>query len=259
MKFWKYSGAGNDFVLLDGQEATFPSRDIVENLCHRKFGIGADGLLFVTKTQGNEFRMNYFNADGGEVEMCGNGARACVHWFCTQNKISSVNFVTSTGAQYRGNLLDSNRAEVTMNELKDELAIDIEDFFTVASSYYVNTGVPHAVYLLNDDQDLNSNDWIEAAPKVRYDKRFVNGCNVNFVKVIGTEQIALRTYERGVEAETLACGTGAVAAARLLKKMKNWNQIEIQVGGGVLSARFSGDDCWLSGPVLQVFSGKISL
>lgn len=259
MEFWKYSGAGNDFVLFDADQSPSLDSKSITKICDRKFGVGADGVLLVHKISANEFRMTYYNADGGEVEMCGNGARACVHWFCTQNNLKCVSFVTATGARYQGNLLASNRAEVTMNELKDESSIDVSDFFNVASSYYVNTGVPHAVYLLADNQQLESAEWIQDAPKVRNDKRFVNGCNVNFVKVIESGKIAMRTYERGVEGETLACGTGAVAAARLLKNLKDWKQIEIQVPGGVLSARFSDHDCWLSGPVLQVFCGKISL
>src|SRR5690606_3687885 len=213
----------------------------------------------VSKVSTSEFKMNYLNADGGEVEMCGNGARACVHWFCTQNNIQNANFTTATGASYKGNLLGPELAEVTMNELKDENAIDVADFITVQTSYYVNTGVPHTVLLLKDDQQLESTNWMERAPGIRNDKRFASGCNVNFVKEIGLGKIAMRTFERGVEAETLACGTGAVAAARLLKKLKGWNEIEIQVPGGTLVARFRSEDCWLSGPINQVFLGNINL
>lgn len=259
MEFWKYSGAGNDFVLFNGELLSLLDGETVKKICNRKFGVGADGVLLVNKVSNDEFSMNYFNADGKEVEMCGNGARACVHWFCGQKNIKSVGFTATSGAHYRGNLLAVDRAEVTMNELKDESSIEVSDFFNVAASYYVNTGVPHAVYLLRDDQDLESDQWMETAPKIRYDARFQNGCNVNFVKILEQGRIAMRTYERGVEGETLACGTGAVAAARLMRKINGWNQIEIQAPGGVLSARFSVDNCWLSGPVVQVFTGKISL
>lgn len=259
MKFWKYSGAGNDFVLFEGALRTKINNSQIQQLCDRKFGVGADGVLFVSKVSDEEFKMSYFNADGGEVEMCGNGARACVHWFCSENKLSEVAFTTATGAHYQGKLLSDDRAEVAMNERTGENSIDVSDFFSVASSYYINTGVPHAVFLLTPEQDLSSPAWIQQASKVRYDQRFKNGCNANFAKIIDQEKVAMRTYERGVEAETLACGTGAVAVANLLRHLKGWTQMEIQVPGGILSVRFATDGCWLSGPVSQVFTGEINL
>lgn len=258
MEFWKYSGAGNDFILFDGSvRERFPP-ELLKRLCDRRNGIGADGVLFVSKLGGDlDFAMNYLNADGGEVEMCGNGARACVHWFATTHKKTSVSFETSTKNIYRGNLLASERAEVTMNECFDENIIDVSDFFSVKASCYMNTGVPHAVFILKDDQSLDAQMWMDNAPRVRNDERFERGCNVNFAKVLPDGRISLRTYERGVEGETLACGTGAMAVARFLNKELNQDQFTILVGGGVLKARVEKENWWLEGPIVQVFKGKI--
>jgi len=260
MNFWKYSGAGNDFVVFDGAMREKLTPKLVNALCDRRNGIGADGLLCISEEGGEvNFKMNYFNADGCEVEMCGNGARACVHWFCVQKNLTSVTFKTANNSVYRGKLLDQNRAEVTMNECSQIGQIRINDFFDVQETLYLNTGVPHAVFLLRDDQDLEDDQWIGNAPKVRFDKRFAKGVNVNFAKKINQSSLVLRTYERGVEGETLACGTGAMALARMLHQMSGEVQFEIHVRGGILRARFDEHDWWLSGPITEVFNGRIDL
>ena len=259
MEFWKYSGAGNDFVLFDGSKALSLAKSNLEKLCDRRHGIGADGVLIVTpqKQPDADFVMTYFNADGGEVEMCGNGARACVHWFCTTNKKNSVKFKTASGASYQGKIIDTSRAEVTMDECSEVGTIDLSDFFPETKSFYLNTGVPHAVFLLNENQDLENEKWMQQAPSVRHDKRFTKGCNVNFVKIKSDQVVSLRTFERGVEGETLACGTGAMAVARFLQKLYSWSKIEINVAGGILEAREDENHWWLAGPIDQVFKGSI--
>lgn len=261
MKFWKYSGAGNDFVLFDGEQRHSLTSDLLARICDRRFGIGADGVLFVSDSSEDDvdFTMNYLNADGGEVGMCGNGARACVHWFTSEKNCLSTTFKTASGALYHGRKLDERTAEVSMNEFSEYNTIQIDDFYDNRTSIYMNTGVPHCVYFLNDHDDIKSDHWINNASKVRYDTRFKNGTNVNFVKVIKEGEVIARTYERGVEGETLACGTGAIAIARYFWREKGWQKIKLHVPGGILEARFEGELCWLAGPIIQVFSGELDL
>lgn len=260
MKFWKYSGAGNDFVLFEAKERAAFTPELLAQLCDRRFGVGADGVLFVsTSKQGPvDFVMNYLNADGNEVGMCGNGARACVHWFTTQYQCTETTFETATGARYHGRLLGNGRAEVSMNEFRDYNQIPLQDIFS-GESAYLDTGVPHCVFILSEDQDIGDEGWMKMAPQVRNDARFAQGTNVNFVKVLGEKIVSARTYERGVEGETLACGTGAVAIARHLRQTKGWQKTALYVPGGILEARFEADDCWLAGPIIQVFSGELNL
>lgn len=260
MKFWKYSGAGNDFILFEAKNKSFFPAQLLSKLCDRRFGIGADGVLFIdTDHSENDFSMNYINADGGEVEMCGNGARSCVHWFASQSPKKVVEFSTQSGNRYKGRLPSDDLAEVTMNELSEACIINIKDFYDVEESAYLNTGVPHSIFLLKDEQDINSPEWMAKAPSVRNDSRFKNGCNVNFVKVLSDRVVQIRTFERGVEAETMACGTGTVAAARLLKEKYGWHKILFEALGGKLEVRFEAEDCWLAGPVKQVFTGDLKL
>ncbi len=259
MKFWKYSGAGNDFILFAQLNEKIERIDLAK-LCDRKFGIGADGVLFVKKLESDpDFQMIYFNADGGEVEMCGNGARSCAHWFGHQFNKSKMKFLTSSKSKYQAELMKDDSVKVTMNELKDVAAIAVEDFYPTNDSLYLNTGVPHTVIILNQEDDINAQKWMQDAPRLRADKRFEKGCNINFVKVMRDGEIRLRTFERGVEAETLACGTGAVAAARFLNQKYDWKNITIHVAGGVLSAEFIADQCWLAGPAQNVFEGEVNL
>ena len=260
MKFWKYSGAGNDFILFHGDGHSLPSTNLIQKLCDRKFGIGADGVLWInTKLDKHDFKMTYFNADGGEVEMCGNGARASVHWYCSSFNETEARFVTNHAETYRAKLLAPDLATVTMNTNKDANKIDISDLIKCQESFYINTGVPHCVFVLSDDQDIYSDKWMQLAPQVRRDQRFERGSNINFAKVVAPGSLVVRTFERGVEAETLACGTGAVAVARLMNQKHGWQKIKIKVGGGDLEASFEQTDCWLAGPIVQVFNGEIDV
>ncbi|PIP90562.1 MAG: diaminopimelate epimerase [Bdellovibrionales bacterium CG12_big_fil_rev_8_21_14_0_65_38_15] len=259
MKFWKYSGAGNDFILFSEVPHKFEQIDLAK-LCDRKFGIGADGLLIVkTNEVSSDFQMIYYNSDGGQVEMCGNGARSCAHWFANEFHQTKIKFLTASNAAYEAEVISEDFIKVTMNELKDVAAIDVADFYPQNESLYLNTGVPHTVILLNQDQDIASTHWMKEAPKFRADKRFEKGCNINFVKVLKEGEVVLRTFERGVEAETLACGTGAVAAARFLNQKYNWNEINIKVAGGILKTEFIADQCWLAGPAKRIFEGDVNL
>tara|TARA_R110000868_G_scaffold313440_1_gene574423 strand:- start:4487 stop:5269 length:783 start_codon:yes stop_codon:yes gene_type:complete len=260
MKFWKYTGAGNDFILFHGEKNVSLETAQIKKLCDRKFGIGADGVLWINcNIKDHDFKMTYFNADGGEVEMCGNGARACVHWYCSSFNKKETTFMTNHGENYQGKLSASDIATVTMNTHKDAGTIKVSDLIEAEESFYINTGVPHSVFMLADKQDINSNDWMKLAPVARADKRFSRGCNINFAKVLAPGSVIVRTYERGVEAETLACGTGAVAVARFLNSKHGWNKIKIKVAGGELEATFDETDCWLAGPIVQVFSGEVDI
>ncbi|MBH46735.1 MAG: diaminopimelate epimerase [Halobacteriovorax sp.] len=260
MKFWKYSGAGNDFILFHGAGSCTLDNKLIQKLCDRKFGVGADGVLWInTEIKDHDFKMTYFNADGGEVEMCGNGARACVHWYCSRFNKKDTAFITNHAETYQGKLLADQLASVTMNTYRDADAIKVSDLIEAKESFYVNTGVPHAVFMLDDKQDIQSNDWMKLAPVARADSRFTKGCNINFAKLMAPASVIVRTYERGVEAETLACGTGAVAVARFLNQKHGWNKIKIKVAGGDLEATFDESDCWLAGPIVQVFNGEVDI
>ncbi len=259
MKFWKYCAAGNDFILLDHRPSNLDLIDIAK-LCDRRFGIGADGLLIVDQsTESLDFKMTYFNADGGEVEMCGNGARSCAHWYYLQTKKTQMEFVTNKGSIYQAKYISEGKAEVSMDELSDEEMIKTNDFYPHLESIYMNTGVPHTVVLLNKEDDLEDFRWMADAPNLRADKRFSKGCNINFIQLVNTNEINLRTFERGVEAETLACGTGAVAAARFMNKKLGLKKIKINARGGLLEVNFIDGKCWLAGPVQNTYIGDISL
>jgi diaminopimelate epimerase len=213
LRFAKMNGAGNDFVVIDNREGQAAlGRQAIERLCDRHRGIGGDGLLAVEPAaNGADFRMRYYNADGGEAEMCGNGAR-CFARFAGRlaNRTDAVSFETIAGvitAQLIG-----QRVRLQMSRPKD-LALGIElpvgdKHLTV---HFVNTGVPHAVVIVNNLKEL---DVHKLGSAIRWHEHFApKGTNANFIQQAKDGSLAIRTYERGVEGETLACGTGVVAAA----------------------------------------------
>ncbi len=256
MKFWKYQANGNDFVIFDVRvdSLDYSNKELWGKICDRKYGVGADGVLFFAPSENHDFKMIYLNADGGEVDMCGNGARAMVHLAKVLLDKTPVSFETRKGV-YEGEVLADGRVSVSMNELYGVEEVPISDLYTEGKNcYFANTGVPHCVY---EVEDVDKVDLVEVARPIRYDKRFCEGTNINFFDVKnGT--LRMRTYERGVEGETLACGTGTVAVAlAYVKHHGKKDELEIQTPGGMMKVQFKGEKRFLSGEVSNPFNGEI--
>ncbi|HPR32585.1 MAG TPA: diaminopimelate epimerase [Prolixibacteraceae bacterium] len=255
IEFSKYQGAGNDFILIDNRAGHFDGDDParIEYLCHRRFGIGADGLLLLEETQGFDFRMKYFNSDGYEASMCGNGGR-CIVAFANRLGIidRSARFLASDGI---------HEALIDEDALVDLHMIDVKNVQELPDGYFLNTGVPHLVHFVDD---LHGVDVELDGRQLRYDARFQpEGTNVNFVKLTNNH-LTVFTYERGVECETLACGTGITASAlsTAVRMGLDKGNFQISAKGGELSVRFERDNghfrqIWLKGPAIFVYSGEI--
>ncbi len=254
--FHKYQGAGNDFVMVDNRAGIFPDASnvvLIARLCDRRFGIGADGLILLENAPGFDFRMVYFNADGRESSMCGNGGR-CI--------VAFAKHLGLIGDQCRFIAIDGpHEARMTT---PDSVELKMSDVATVTQTsdgdYILNTGSPHYIQFVDQLDEL---PVAELGRKIRYSETFrAEGINVNFVE--STEAgISVATYERGVEDETLSCGTGVTAAAIAwyLKNPKaNLTDIAIATKGGRLQVRFTPvgkgfEAVWLCGPAVQVFEG----
>ena len=263
LNFAKYNATGNDFIVIDNRSMEWDAADqkLWSKLCALKTGIGADGVLLLEKSKEHDFKMRYINADGGEVEMCGNGARtitAFAHEVTglekTDYKFETMNGVYSCG-------LDKEFGyQLKMTELYDIGKIDLTDMPTNATkSLYMNTGVPHSVFEVKDILNYNV---FENGKLVRYDKRFPKGSNANFFEVVAPQKVRIRTYERGVENETLSCGTGATATALAAAKFFGWkDEVVLETLGGRLAVRFSKDfsEVFLCGKVEKIFEGKIQI
>ena len=256
IKFSKWQGTGNDFIILDNRDNQYDTlpAETIKYLCHRNFGIGADGLIKLEIHPQYDFSMKYYNADGNEAEMCGNGAR-CIIGFAYELGIieNETQFMASDGI-HEGEVVDNNLYQVKM--------IDVEDFRKSDDYYFLNTGVPHAVIFTDD---IIKAKIVETGRKIRNSSEFApEGTNVNFVQ-IDNNNIKLRTYERGVENETLSCGTGAVASAiaASLENGQKQTDFNCQVLGGILNVSFefkgSGafKNIFLQGPAYQVFEGTL--
>jgi len=266
LRFTKMNGAGNDFVLLDNRAGDLRLTGAqVARLCDRHRGVGADGVLILERAiNGADFRMRYYNADGGEAEMCGNGAR-CFARFADRvaGPLEQLRFETPAGiigAELRGDLVTLQMSRPRDLRLGLDLAAEGEKF----RAHYVDSGVPHVVVPVAriDDVDVQS-----LGAELRRHRMFApRGANANFSEARGPRSIAIRTYERGVEAETLACGTGVVASAIIFAATENVaGPIEVLVkGGDTLQVNFerNGNDfdrVTLTGPADFVFEGEIEL
>src|SRR5437762_2167870 len=266
LRFTKMNGAGNDFILIDNRAGDVHlDRSQIAHLCDRHRGIGADGILLLEKAANHaDFRMRYFNADGGEAEMCGNGAR-CFARFA--NKVAKpqkkISFETPAGvisAELVGDAVTLRMTEPTDLRLDIELTGANED----KAVHFINSGVPHVVIPVPRIDDV---DVRRRGSAIRYHKMFSpKGANVNFIEKRGPNKIAVRTYERGVEDETLACGTGIVAGALIFAATANANGPisviarggdELQVGFEKIANQFR--DVTLTGPAEFVFEGATEI
>ncbi len=271
--FFKYQGTGNDFVLLDQRETPYLTKNDTETirlLCDRRFGIGGDGLMFLQQKEGFDFEMVYFNADGTEGSMCGNGGRcltAFAHYLgvfkekCTFLAIDGAHeAIVTSKSQLPFGVGGSIWVELKMIDVTINSIEQGKDYFLM------NTGSPHYIVFVEDLTDINIYDNGRA---IRYSERFAKeGVNVNFVEILqDLKGIEVATYERGVENETFSCGTGVTAAA-IAYCLKNGatTEVPITTKGGQLSVKFSQntevgifESVWLCGPATQVFSGTVSL
>jgi len=266
LRFTKMNGAGNDFILVDNRAGDVHlDRSQIAHLCDRHRGIGADGILLLEKAANHaDFRMRYFNADGGEAEMCGNGAR-CFARFA--NKVAgaqtNISFETPAGvisAEFVGDLVTLQMTEPTDLRVDIDLPVAKEN----KTVHFINSGVPHVVIPVLQIEGV---DVRKEGSAIRYHKMFSpKGANVNFIEKRGPKRIAIRTYERGVEDETLACGTGVVASALIFAAHENANGpiTVIARGGDELQVGFekSGNQfrhVTLTGPADFVFEGTVEI
>jgi len=257
-KFYKYQGTGNDFVMIDNRQNIFPKNNtkLIEELCDRRFGIGADGLILLENDNSTDFKMVYYNSDGNESSMCGNGGRCLVAFAKKMNVINNETTFIATDGLHHATISENGIVSLQMKDV-DQVNIHTDYIF-------LNTGSPHHVTLVDD---LEYFDVATNGAKIRYSDLYGKaGSNVNFVKQISENHFAVRTYERGVEDETLSCGTGvtAVAIAMNATGKTTANQIELDVQGGKLEVSFEKNNgvysnVHLIGPATFVFEGEIEL
>ena len=256
LKFSKYQGAGNDFVMIDDRQQTFPiSTKLINRLCDRHFGVGADGLILLQNDTESDFKMVYFNSDGNESTMCGNGGR-CIIRFANDLDVASENMTFTAIDGLHHGIVDNNVIRLQM--------IDVDEVEDHDHYLFMNTGSPHHVEFVEKVDDV---DVYNRGKEIRNGSPyFEKGSNVNFVEVMPDNNLRIRTYERGVENETLACGTGITAAAisAYVKNLVDKKSIEIKALGGDLSVNFEENNhkfvnVWLNGPAVKVFEGEIEI
>ena len=258
LEFYKYQGTGNDFVMIDNRTAIFPKEntELVAHLCDRRFGVGADGLILLDTDAETDFRMVYYNSDGNLSSMCGNGGRCLVAFAKKLNIIQNeTTFIASDGLHY---------ATVSEENIVSLQMIDVTEIKNTSEYSFLNTGSPHHVQLVADLENYNVK---ENGATIRYGDLYgKEGSNVNFVKKINDSTFSLRTYERGVEGETLACGTGATAVAIAMNAtgQTNLNAINLNVEGGKLAVSFDIENgkytnVFLKGPAEFVYKGTIEI
>jgi diaminopimelate epimerase len=296
IKFIKMVAAGNDFIVIDAMRPALPAgrqapcamplNSLAKRMCDRKYGIGADGLLALEKSKKGDLKMRIFNADGSEAQMCGNGARCAAFWINQRQKTPPSSRLRRAGSDRRPRDLKietkagviksqirNNNVRIRLTEPKDiKLNIPIKVNNRTLKVNFINTGVPHAVIFV---QGLEKIDVDNLGRVIRYHKRFrPAGTNVDFIECINDDFIGIRTYERGVEAETLACGTGCAAAALIseVKTYKPENKRQMTDVGVIGAKTKSGEilkvyftkinnnfkNVWLEGKAEIVFSGQFT-
>jgi diaminopimelate epimerase len=275
LNFVKYQGTGNDFVLVDNRNGVWQAflqsqipkihtdeKSLVAHLCHRQFGIGADGLMLLQHVDGYDFEMVYFNSDGGLSTMCGNGGRCIAAWaFSLGLGDNSLRFLAPDGVHEATRDQSNGKISLSMNPVAEIKMVG-------DACWELNTGSPHYVQFQSTAlQDLALVDW---ARSVRYSDAYIPaGINVNAVRVLGRNHIAMRTYERGVENETLSCGTGVTAAAIAYihgegepASSDSEHHVQVDTAGGTLEVRFAArngrfEDIQLIGAATFVFQGQL--
>ncbi|MBL6963715.1 MAG: diaminopimelate epimerase [Bacteroidetes bacterium] len=254
-EFHKYHGTGNDFILVDDRNLEFPADNhaLISDMCHRRFGIGGDGLILLQNHPDVDFAMKYYNSDGIEGSMCGNGGR-CIVQFAKDLKIADTycEFMAIDGL-HKADILEGN-IQLSMQ--------NVTGFRKWESHFFLDTGSPQLVIF---KESVDATEVVSEGRKLRYNKNIAeNGCNITFVELLESNKLKIRTYERGVEDETWACGTGAIASAIAYtiqyQKSDIYNEIEVNTKGGDLIVRFKKEEnvfsrVFLSGPAQFIYSG----
>jgi diaminopimelate epimerase len=257
IRFYKYQGTGNDFVIMDNRSGHLElTREQVAFLCHRRFGIGADGLMLLNSHPQYDFEMKYYNADGGESTMCGNGGRCLVHFAAEMGIVQPTYRFIAIDGEHEASIKDDGNVALKMN--------DVHSVKTEEDHHVLNTGSPHYIQLSGDVMAL---DVFAQGRAIRYSDEFkAEGINVNFVQKTGDPAtIIVRTYERGVEDETYSCGTGVTAAALVSSQDQTGHHlVHVKTKGGMLAVEYdkladSYQNIWLIGPATKVFEGEIDL
>ena len=254
LKFYKYQGTGNDFVMVDNRDGAFDTNNtvLVEKLCHRRFGIGADGFILLENEPGYDFKMVYFNSDGNQSSMCGNGGRCIVQF---------AHDIGVIGDKTKFLAIDGPHDAYLEKKLVHLKMIDVNQIENNEDHFYMNTGSPHYVKKV---EGIKNFPVFEEGKKIRYNERFKEkGTNVNFTEKEG-KTLHVRTYERGVEDETFSCGTGVTAAALAASYSGMTSPVRIQTLGGELSISFQKtadgfNNVFLIGPAQRVFEGTVTI
>lgn len=256
LRFHKYQGTGNDFVIFDDRNGTFPvSPSLVAHLCHRRFGIGADGLMLLQNHPGYDFRMVYFNADGNQSTMCGNGGRCLVMFARALGIFETETTFLAVDGPHQAHVRDG----LVYLKMMDVAGVQREREYD-----FLNTGSPHYVTFA---EEVRSTDVTGLGRSIRYNNYFgpIGGTNVNFVEVQADNTLFVRTYERGVEDETYSCGTGVTACALAASYRNLVSPVRIKTLGGELQVAFrqigegSFADVYLIGPAQKVFEGEVAI
>ncbi|HLZ17733.1 MAG TPA: diaminopimelate epimerase [Cyclobacteriaceae bacterium] len=255
LRFQKYQATGNDFVIVDNRGGTYSlSVDDIRKICNRKFGIGADGIMLIEKHPSLDFNLIYFNADGSP-SLCGNGSRAAVKMASALGMVDGKARFMAFDGDHEAELMANGNVRLKMN--------DVKEVKRVGTDLFIHTGSPH---LIQQVTDVKNFPVFEDGQKIRYRNDFKpGGTNANFVELLGANSIFVRTYERGVENETLSCGTGVTAAALASSFSQYRSPVTVKTLGGELSVEFnlrhdgSFTDIFLIGPAKMVFTGTLEL
>ena len=257
--FYKYHGTGNDFVILDNRALQYQSitPQQIKAICNRRFGVGADGLMLLNQKEGYDFEMIYYNADGNPSSLCGNGGR-CLVKFAYHMGIHKFTYrFLAIDGEHLAELDKNNHIRLKMQDVN---SVEMHPAFAV-----LNTGSPHYVKYTNNVADAHV---VEMGKQIRNSPTYADlgGINVNFVENTGEDSIFVRTYERGVEDETLSCGTGVTAASLMsAHNERGFNRVEVKTPGGFLSVEFNKisettfTEIWLCGPATFVYKGEIDI
>ena len=273
MEFWKMNGAGNDFILLNNLKEHLPEEafpDIARTLCERRLSIGADGLMVVdTPTQGGDYKLLFFNSDGSVGEMCGNGARCICRYGYENGLAGEVQTVETTAGIVTGHRVTERLYRVRLNDpttVKLDYPVEVDG--TSYDCAYVelgNPGLPHAVVPYPDLKNANWNELRELGRKLRWHPAFPKGANVNFYEITGEDSVYERTFERGVEDFTYACGTGtgSVVTVLTLQNKVSGQKVKVDMTGGQLIIDVERDgsritDLFLTGPTNIVAKGEVT-
>ncbi len=258
LNFSKYHGAGNDFIIIDNRNGRFSQdKELIRFLCHRQLGVGADGLMLISGHETHDFSMKYFNADGNEGSMCGNGGR-CIsaYYFSNISAKKDLTFLAIDGLHHSEIVNSESNLAIVRLELSD-----VENVKRIDSGFLLNTGSPHFVKFVDD---ANGIDARIIGKELRYSPLFApHGVNVNFVE-FQQDSLYVRTYERGLEDETLSCGTGVTASAIAASFIKDLTNFDIITRGGNLQVSFQRNgntfnNIRLTGPATFVYSGQIEI